>query len=180
MILHPLQIQIQKYQEIQIAHCKLKCAESRNDSPCSGSSDGSRRPAGFRHAVPIIVVILLIIVVVIAVIIVVIAVIIVVILLIAVIIIVILFLIIVNLHMIVVIPLIIVAILLMIVVILLNMFALLGWTFRQVKFGVCLDCPNVLAVQMTIVQNEHSPNDFSPSPDDLSPVQMGVVQLMAV
>ena len=62
MILHPLQIQIQKSQEIQIAHCKLKCAESRNDSPCSGSSDGSRRPAGFRHAVPIIVVILLLIV----------------------------------------------------------------------------------------------------------------------
>ena len=37
-------------------------AQSRNDSPCSGSSDGSRRPAGFRHAVPIIVVILLLIV----------------------------------------------------------------------------------------------------------------------
>ena len=32
---------------------ELKCAKSRNDSPCSSSSDGSRRPAGFRHAVPI-------------------------------------------------------------------------------------------------------------------------------
>ena len=38
-------------------------AQSRNDSPCSGSSDGSRRSAGFRHAVPNIVVILLLIVV---------------------------------------------------------------------------------------------------------------------
>ena len=35
------------------------CALTRNDSPCSGSSDGSRRSAGFRLAVPKIVVILL-------------------------------------------------------------------------------------------------------------------------